>query len=281
VTGAVAIMRRLKLLAPLLLVGAMSPAGAQNAPPTPPAARSAGMDVAPVPFGVGERLEYDVKYGIAGTVGKGVLEVAGIDTIRGRPSYHLDFTLKGGVLWAKVDDRMQSWLDVSRLVSHRFDQDQDEVGYERHRIIDFFPSRGVWERVDVEETGELATDRPLDDISFLYFVRTLPLEVGETYTIPRYWKDEGNPVTVKVLRRETVKLPAGTFSVIVVRPIIKTKGLFSEGGEAEVYFTDDDRRLLVQLKSKVSFGTLNLVLRRFSEGTALTSPPSDPDGPRS
>jgi hypothetical protein len=260
----------MKLFAFALLLGGL-PADAQNAPPT---TRWSGEAIAPVPFGVGERLEYDVKYGIAGTVGKGVLEVTGIDTIRGRPAYHLDFTLKGGVLFAKVDDRLQSWLDVSRLISHRFDQDQDEVGYERHRIIDFFPSRGVWERVDVEESGELATDQPLDDVSFLYYVRTLPLEIGETYTIPRYWKDEGNPVTVKVLRRETVKLPAGTFTTLVVRPIIKTKGLFSEGGEAEVYFTDDDRRLLVQLKSKVSFGTLNLVLRAFREGMSLTSGPA-------
>jgi hypothetical protein len=254
-----------------MLLGSAMPAGAQSAQPAP---RWLPDGAAPVPFGVGERLEYDVKYGIAGTVGKGVLEVARIDTIRGRPSYHLDFTLKGGVLWAKVDDRMQSWLDVSRLISHRFDQDQDEVGYERHRIIDFFPSRGIWERVDVEETGELATDEPLDDISFLYYVRTLPLVVGETYTNPRYWKDEGNPVTENVLRRETVKLPAGAFHTLVVRPIIKTKGLFSEGGEAEVFFTDDDRRLLVQLKSKVSFGTLNLVLRRFREGTSLSSRPA-------
>jgi hypothetical protein len=252
----------------LLLLGAGAPvAGAQNGPP--PTRWLVGPPVAPVPFGVGERMEYDVKYGILGTVGKGVLQVAEIDTIRGNPSYRLDFTLKGGIPFAKVDDRYQSWLDVSRLISHRYDQDVDEVGYQRHRIIDFFPSEGRWERVDFEETGELATDEPLDDISFLYFVRTLPLEVGETYTIPRYWKDEGNPVTVQVLRREKVKLPAGEFNTIVVRPIIKTRGLFSEGGEAEVYFTDDDRRLLVQLKTKVSFGTLNLVLRRFEAGTSL------------
>jgi len=233
--------------------------------------------IAPVPFGVGERMEYDVKYGIFGTIGKGVLHVTEIDTIRGNPSYHIDFTLKGGIPFAKVDDRHQSWLDVSRLISHRYDQDVDEVGYQRHRIVDFFPREGRWEQLvrrkekDEVETGELATEEPLDDISFLYYVRTLPLEVGETYTIPRYWKDEGNPVTVQVLRREKVKLPAGEFETIVVRPIIKTKGLFSEGGEAEVFFTDDDRRLLVQLKTKVSFGTLNLVLKTFEEGTGLAS----------
>jgi hypothetical protein len=259
----------------VLLMGAGAPVGAAQAGPPP--IRWMEQPIAPVPFGVGERMEYDVKFGILGTIGKGVLHVTTIDTIRGNPSYHIDFTLKGGIPFAKVDDRMQTWLDVSDLVSHRFDQNVDEVGFRRHRIIDFFPGEGRWEQQVRErdgaevETGELATAEPLDDISFLYYVRTLPLEVGETYTIPRYWKDEGNPVTVHVLRREKVKLPAGEFETIVVRPIIKTRGLFSEGGEAEVYFTDDDRRLLVQLKSKVSFGTLNLVLKKFEEGTGLGS----------
>ncbi|MGH7507419.1 MAG: DUF3108 domain-containing protein [Longimicrobiales bacterium] len=230
--------------------------------------------VADVPFGPGERLEYEVRYGIAGRVGKGALEVVQVDTMRGHPAYHLRFTLEGGILFAKVDDDMQSWLDVSRLVSLRFDQNVKEVNYKRHRIIDFFPAEGVWRRLDVEESGELATTEPLDDISFLYFVRTLPLVVGETYTLDRYWKDEGNPVTVKVLRKERVKLPAGEFETIVVQPIIKTDGLFSEGGEAEVYFTDDDRRLLVQLKSKVSFGTLDLRLTSYTPGTVLEPGPS-------
>ena len=44
---------------------------------------------------------------------------------------------------------------------------------------------------------------------------------------------------------ETITVPAGTFRTIVVQPVIQTRGLFSEGGRAEVYFTDDDRRLLI------------------------------------
>src|SRR5690606_3904521 len=149
------------------------------------------------------------------------------------------FTLNGGVLFAKVDDTLQSWLDVPDLIARRFEQNQKEGKYERHRTIDFFPDQGTWKRLENGETGELATKEPLDDVSFIYFIRTIPLEVGKTYTFDRYYKNSGNPVTVKVLRKETVTVPAGTFETVVVRPIIKTKGLFGEGGEAEVYFTDD------------------------------------------
>jgi hypothetical protein len=65
-------------------------------------------------------------------------------------------------------------------------------------------------------------------------------------------------------------VPAGKFNTIVVQPIIKTRGLFSEGGRAEVYFTDDDRRILVQLKSKVKIlKSLDMTLDGYTPGVAI------------
>jgi len=67
-----------------------------------------------------------------------------------------------------------------------------------------------------------------------------------------------------VMRRERIVVPAGTFNAIVVRPTIKTKGIFAEDGEAELWLSDDDRRMVLQLKTKVSFGTLSLFLRSYT-----------------
>ena len=123
------------------------------------------------------------------------------------------------------------------------------------------------------EEGELPTDMPLDDLSFLYFARTLPLQVGVEYRFNRYFQEDGNPVRLKVLRIETVQVPAGTFETIVVQPIIKSKGIFSEGGEAEVYFTNDANRVLVMLKSKVKvLRSLDLLLEEYTPGERLGSP---------
>ena len=257
-------------IAVAVLIALMPPAAAQSVAGVPVAAEAADPPVARVPFGPGERLGYKVKLGIFGTVGEGSMEMVGVDTIHGHPTYHLRFDLEGKVLFAEVDDRLQSWLDVSRLVARRFEQNQKEVNFKRHRVFDFFPEERRYVRLDREGEGELATDEPLDDVSFLYFVRTLPLEVGKTYTFERYYKQDGNPVTLQVLRKETVTVPAGTFETIVVRPIIKTDGLFGEGGEAEVYFTDDEQRLLVMMKSKVPvIGNLSLHLDSYTPGEPL------------
>ena len=66
-------------------------------------------------------------------------------------------------------------------------------------------------------------------------------------------------------------MPAGEFNTIVVRPTIKTDGMFGEGGKAELHFTDDERRILVYMKTDIpNFpGSLTLHLKSIEEGLPL------------
>tara|TARA_B100000029_G_scaffold38685_3_gene36266 strand:+ start:34131 stop:34961 length:831 start_codon:yes stop_codon:yes gene_type:complete len=224
-----------------------------------------------VPFGPGERLTYNVKIGVINS-GSAHMEVLGIDSIREEPSYHLEMSLKGRLLLGlvQVNDHYQSWLGTRSISSQRYISDVNQRTYSRYRNFEFRPEEMSWEETESGDMGRLATALPLDDISFLYFVRTLPLEIGQTYTLPRYFKKEGNPVVIKVEGKRVIEVPAGTFNTIVVRPIIKTRGLFSEGGEAELYLTDDDNKHLVYLRSKIPIvGSVTLHLESISEGSPI------------
>lgn len=228
-----------------------------------------GVTPARVPFGPGERATYQVRLGGIG-VGRGSMQLVGLETVDGRPTYRARLQVAGGIPLARVDNTFESWIDVQGLFSRRYRQDQKEVRFERRRLYHFFPEHRRYRTSD-GENGTLPTNRPLDEVSFLYYARTLPLEVGQTYTLHQYFKESGNPVILKVLRRETVTVPAGTFRTIVVQPIIRTRGLFGEGGEAQVYFTDDERRILVQLRSRVPVvGALSLHLQEYHPGQQLT-----------
>jgi hypothetical protein len=222
----------------------------------------------PVPFSIGERLEYDVKFGVL-KVGSGRMEVVGIEEIRGRDAWHTAFTVKGGTFFYKVNDRLESWIDVETFASLRHVQDLQEGKRNRERRFEMYPDRMVYTENDSEERPT-ARD-PLDDASFLYFIRTVPLSVGQTYDFPRYFRPDRNPVRVRVLRKESVKVPAGRFDAIVIQPIIKSKGIFSENGQAEIWLSDDDRRIMLQMKSNLSFGTLNLYLKSYTAGTATAA----------
>jgi hypothetical protein len=229
-----------------------------------------------VPFGPGEHLTYKLKLGIF-SVGEGHMQVMGLDSVRGELTYHTSFRMGGGIPGYRVRYDYQSWFGVTDLVSHRFIKDQEEGGNAAFRHYEFYPEERCFERADIEAVRDMPTDQPLDDVAFLYFVRSLPLEVGKEYRFDRYFREGGNPVVLRVLRIETIEVPAGRFETIVVRPIIQTRGLFSQGGEAELYFTNDERRLLVHMKSKVPLvGSLTLHLKSITEGHPLRSPSGTP-----
>ena len=225
-----------------------------------------------VPFGPGEALTYKVMLGIF-TIGESTMQVPAIELTRGIPTYSLKWRIEGSIPFFKVDTKFQSWIDIERLVSLRFIQDQHEGHYTRFREFQFFPEQRRWKRSDNNEEGELATAMPLDDLSFIYFARSLKLEVGKEYRFDRYFKESGNPIIVKVLRRDQRVVPAGTFKTIVLQPIIRTKGLFSEGGKAELHLSDDPRRLLVYLKTEMPGISLTLHLKSIRDGVPIHGKP--------
>jgi hypothetical protein len=221
---------------------------------------------AAVPFGVGERAEYQVKFGFF-SAGNGVMEVVALDTIRGRETWHTVFRIRGGIPGYRVNDRLESWIDTQTLASLRHWQELDEGPNERERKFEIYPgSTYVQNNQEPMPTVPL----PLDDGSFLFFLRTIPLEVGKEYSFDRYFRPDRNPVRFQVLRRERISVPAGKFETVVIRPIIKARGVFSEGGRAEVWLTDDERRLMVQLKSHVKIASISLYLKSYRPPTADT-----------
>lgn len=242
--------RGLKILllavAPALIAGR---AGAQSS--------TSDGDVASRPFKVGERLQYAVRVGPLGR-GSATMRLE-LDTVRGTSVYHSTFKVDGSLLFFSVNDEYESWFDTRRLVSLRYRQQIDQGAYERNRTYEIFADKGIY--VD-PANGELPTvERPLDDGAFLYFLRTIPLEVGRTYTFNRYFKPDRNPVTVTVVRRERIRVPAGEFDAIVVRPKIKAKGIFAENANAEVWIQDDTSRTMLQMKTHMPFGTVTFQLR--------------------
>jgi len=254
-----------------VLVGGASAQQGQDVPRAyAPGAVPTNPYVAPVPFGPGEHLVYQVKVGVFG-VGEGHMSVFPVDTVRGNETYRAVMGIQGSLMGLRVNDLYTTWFDIYTLQSWRYVRDVHQVSYKSFRHFEFYPERGTWEREDNDESGPLGSGIPLDDISFVYFIRTLPLEVGATYTLDRYFKDDGNPVVVHVVRKDRRETEAGTFNTIVVKPIIKTDGLFGEGGDAELHFTDDDRRLLVYMRSNIPRfpGSLTLHLRSIQEGVPL------------
>jgi len=251
------------MLTTLLLTVALvqsPPAAAQtdSAEVTPP------IVTRPAPYGPGERMEYVARYGPMNP-GRGSMEIVGVEDVRGRPALHTRFELKGR-LFVSVHYLLESWVDSARNASVRFAQDSDDDPTEKDKTYEIFPDRQTYRVNDGEELPSVPD--PLDEGALLYFVRTMDLEVGQTYTLNRYFRPDRNPVIVKVLRKQRIRVPAGTFETIVIQPIIKSKGIFSEGGRAEIYLSDDADRIMVQMRVRLSVATISLQLTSYQPPTS-------------
>jgi hypothetical protein len=237
----------------------------QFSPPVSPSAQAPlPEEKERVPFGPGEKSTFDVRFG-ALKVGNGSLEMMDLGTTRGRPTWHVAFRIEGGVPFYRVNDAYESWIDTTTMNSLLFIRQIEEGSRERAQTFEIMPESGNYiEKTRQKTTTKKTVENPLDEGAFLYFVRTIPLEVGKTYDFNRYFMTDRNPVRLKVLRKERISVPAGTFNAIVVQPIIKTRGIFSEKGEAQVWLSDDASRMLLQVKSKLSFGSLNMYLKSYT-----------------
>jgi len=219
---------------------------------------------------VGERLEYDVRFGKL-RVGRGSMEVRETTDVRGREAWHTVLAIRGGIPFFRVDDRLESWIDTRSFTSLRLSQHTSEGRYHRERQVEFFPERTTMLESGESAQEEATVDEPLDEGALLYYLRTLPLNVGDRYSLDRYFRPDRNPVRLDVVRRERIEVPAGTFETIVIRPTIRSSGIFSENGQAEVWVTDDSRHLMVRMTAKLSFGTLSLSLREITNAAGAAS----------
>ena len=249
----------------ILALAVPSPAAAQQNGLLRDRLTALGPRIGSVPFHPGEELKYSVRAGRLGG-GDAVMTVGQFAEVNGHETLPLEFRIQGRILGGayKMDDKIYSWMDPTRGISLRFVKDQD-FG-ERYREYDFLPEEGVVRRRDHDTTWMLPSALPLDDLSFVYFARTLPLEVGDSYTYHRYFKDDGNPITIDVLRKDSVETEAGVFKTIVVQPILPESGLFPKSAKAEIHFSDDDRRLVVYMRVTRYFVPLTLELTEFTMG---------------
>src|SRR5258706_9793715 len=203
--GLISAARKGSALLVLALLAARRALAAQDSASTP--------DVT-VPLG--QRLSFNAKYGIF-NVGNAVMEVVGLDTVRNIETVHIRFRISGGALWYHLDQTIESWVGRHDFRSRRFSSIQDEGDRHRERRYEIFPDSGFY-REDGRDTTFATVPEPLDDASFLYWVRTVPLEVGKRYEYGRYFRPDRNPVIIEVVKRERVSVAGKKWRATVVRP---------------------------------------------------------------
>jgi hypothetical protein len=215
-----------------------------------------------VGFGEGEKFVFNVQYGII-KAGEATLEIRNIASINGAYCYRIVSDARTNDVFSlvfKVRDRFESYMDTTNLFSLRYEKHIREGRFRRDQVV------------DLDQRAHTATyndkvvpiaPRTQDVLSALYYVRTLPLEVGQSIAVANHTDGKNYPLVIKVLRKETVTVDAGTFDCIVVEPILRGPAIFTQKGRLTVWLTDDRNKMPVLMKSKVVIGSVAAVLKEY------------------
>ena len=212
------------------------------------------------PFHVGERLRYAVRLSAVNLRGHGAMWVDGPELIRGTETYVLHFGFKAKLGPVKVSDTTESWLDPRRMASLRFVKRERHPFSSHDEDVALFPDEKRWSAVD-GTSGEAITAAPLDELSFIYFLRTIPLDDDSVYSFNRHFDAARNPTTVKVVRREPVTVGAGSFDAVLVEMRVRDPARYRGEGVIRIHFSDDERRIPLRIESTLPVaGTALLTL---------------------
>lgn len=229
------------------------------------AATAGGAQATALPFDVGERLHYRVSIGKLGNVGEGEMSVSGPVDIRGTATLALrsDVRAKFGIF--KSSERVESWIDPTRMAALRFQKRARGVfSRDEEQQVELFPDDQRWQDQRGRQ-GQSPTTAPLDELSFIYYLRTLPLNSDTADGVVRHYDAARNPIGVRVLGRDTLRTTAGTFSTIIVEMRVKDPRHYGGEGVIRLHLSDDAFRYPVRIESSVPvFGTTVLTLESYT-----------------
>lgn len=213
-----------------------------------------------LPFGVGEKLTFSIRYGFI-KAGVATMSVTSTVECPGGECFHLVSEARSTAPFSfffEVEDRVESLMHTEALCTLRYEKNLKEGDFRAREVV-------VFDQQDHTATypdGRVISVPPKvqDVLSSLYYVRTMELEVGASIFIDNHADEKNYPLEVKVLRVEEINVPAGTYECFVLEPILKASGIFQHKGRLTVWLSTGPRHIPVMMKSKVVIGSINAVL---------------------
>lgn len=172
-------------------------------------------------------------------------------------------------LFYKVDDTTQTTL-YSDGFPKSYTISISEGRHRREKATSFdVPAQDgkqkvVYRNILDNEKVEFELERKAyDALSALYELRKRPLKIGEIEYIDIFedkktWKTE-----VQVIKKEKIRVPAGEFNTILIKPMFKSEGLFLKKGDVYIWLSDDEKRIPVMIEIQTKAGNFKV---KLSEG---------------
>lgn len=237
----------------------------------PALALALALGPATVPHAPGERMDFNVSY-LGMRMGKARISV-GKPEGRILPVF-LESRSTGIASVVTLRQQLASYLDAETGLPQSSSLDAVEGSYKHKDTADFDRDAGkakVRERGKYDNTYLIdVPEGTLDFISMVFRLRTLPLDPGVRHEFVVLAGTKVNKVVAEVTGRETVDTKAGSFRAVKVRVPTGFSGKFSEKNPTFIWFSDDARRIVVQITTDFAIGHATASLASYAPGAVLS-----------
>lgn len=203
------------------------------------------------PFPIGEALEYSVHVARGGNVGKGQMRVEGPVMEQGVRTWRLVFDMEAGKGPVRAIDKTISWLDPVRFAVLRFEKTERHPLSRSQEHVTMDLTAGTWNERAEPRSNRLGSMLPLDELSFIYFLRTIPLDRDTTFRFDRHFDATRNPTMVHVKGEELVETPVGIFRTRVVEMHVRDPKRFRGTGIIRFNIDIADCHVPVRIRSSM------------------------------
>ena len=108
------------------------------------------------------------------------------------------------------------------------------------------------------------SDTLFSPYSLIYFMRTKNIKLYDNYNYKVFDGKKLKEVLLKVSKIENIKVPYGTFECLNIAPIDSDK-LIKNKGLLEIWYTNDEEKIPIQIKLDAKIGTFTMKLNRIIE----------------
>lgn len=220
------------------------------------------------PFREGEEVVYSASY-FGVEAGQVTIGIKPFVQVNGKKSYHLSFRARSSSVFSvfyNVDDYAESFLDYEELIPYSYSIKARETKQIRD-VKTYFDWKTMkakmWDKKikkgkPPEEKNETWDLLPFSQnvFSVAFYVRTFDLRVGKEIAVRVAHEGKNIIMKGKVIRQEKLKTAAGEFDTVVIKPQFEIQGVFKPVGDIFIWFTNDDRKQIVRIESKIKIGTV-------------------------
>ncbi len=233
------------------------------------------------PYRVGEKVTFEMSY-FAVVAGDMTTEVRNFAEVNGRKSYRFAGTAHSSSVFAMfyaVDDWFETFVDFETLVpqSYALHVKESKQLRETRTVFDWSTYKANYYDKKINDEKKLEQENKEWSIpeysqnvfSAAFYLRSYDLRPGFKTQFRVAHEGKNLILAAEYVRKEKISTAAGDFDCVVIKPTISLDGKFTPIGDLFVWFTDDDRKLIVRIESKLKIGKVVGVAKAIELGKAI------------